>query len=118
MPKLPPPPRIAQKRSGFSSSLAVTNLAVGGHHVDGDEVVDRGPVLSRQPADTAAQGEARDPGVRDDPAYRRQSAKSCVSRSSSPQSTPASALAVRATGSTLIPFIGERSITRPPSQSA
>ena len=25
MPKLPPPPRIAQKRSGFSSSLAVTN---------------------------------------------------------------------------------------------
>ena len=31
MPKLPPPPRIAQKRSGFSSALARAHAAVGHH---------------------------------------------------------------------------------------
>ena len=72
MPKLPPPPRIAQKRSGFSSSLAVTISPSRRHHVRGEEVVDRGAVLSHQPADAAAEREARDAGVRDDPADRRQ----------------------------------------------
>src|SRR5262249_38755755 len=38
-----------------------------------------------------------------------------VSRSSSRQSTPPSARTVRARGSTRIPFIGARSITKPPS---
>ena len=51
------------------------NLAVGRHQVDRDQVVYRRPVLSHEPADTAAQGEPRDAGVRDDPAYRRQSVK-------------------------------------------
>ena len=32
-PKLPPPPRIAQNRSGFSSALARDEAAVGEHHV-------------------------------------------------------------------------------------
>ena len=41
-----------------------------------------------------------------------------VSRSNSRQVTPPWARAVRAAGSTLIPFIGVRSIIRPPSQMA
>ncbi len=72
MPKLPPPPRIAQKRSGFSSSLAGTISPVGGHHVGGEQVVDSGAVLAHQPADAAAEGEAGDAGVGDDPADRRE----------------------------------------------
>src|SRR5215207_7067789 len=41
----------------------------------------------------------------------------CVSRSSSPRSTPACTRAVRASRSTLFPFIRDRSITMPPSQT-
>ena len=43
--------------------------------------------------------------------------KACDSRSSSPRSTPAWALAVPVSGSTRIPFIMPRSMTMPPSQS-
>ena len=39
----------------------------------------------------------------------------CVSRSSSRHSTPPWAVAVRAVGSTRMPFIGLRSMTSPPS---
>ena len=42
--------------------------------------------------------------------------KTWVSRSSSPRSTPAWARAVPASGSTRMPFMGERSMTTPPSQ--
>src|SRR6266540_2981652 len=45
------------------------------------------------------------------------SPKACVSRSSSPRSAPAWALAVRASGSTRMPFMRPRSMTIPPSQS-
>ena len=45
------------------------------------------------------------------------SPKAWVSRSSSPSSTPAWARAVRASGSTRMPFIGARSMTMPPSQT-
>ena len=41
-----------------------------------------------------------------------------VSRSNSPQRSPACARAVRPAGSTHRPFIGERSITSPPSHTA
>jgi hypothetical protein len=50
-------------------------LALGRHQVDRDQVVDRGAVLSHEPADAAAQGETRDAGVGDDPADRRQAVK-------------------------------------------
>ena len=43
--------------------------------------------------------------------------KAWVSRSNSPNSTPAWARTVRASGSTRIPFMGDRSITMPPSQT-
>ena len=45
------------------------------------------------------------------------SPKACVSRSSSPISTPACARTVCASGSTRMPFIGPRSMTTPPSQT-
>ena len=63
MPKLPPPPRSAQKRSGFVSGSARTTLAVGGHDL-GREDAGRGQaVLARQPADPAAERVADDADV-------------------------------------------------------
>ena len=43
--------------------------------------------------------------------------KCCVSRSNSPQVRPVWARAVLASGSTKIPFMGERSMTMPPSHT-
>jgi hypothetical protein len=48
------------------------DLALRGHDVRGHEVVDGGAVLAHQPADPSAERQARDPGVGDDPADRRQ----------------------------------------------
>ncbi len=62
-PKLPPPPRSAQNRSGCSSALAVTKRAVGEHHVGREQVVDRQPVPAGQIADPAAQGSPPTPVV-------------------------------------------------------
>src|SRR5438874_7831876 len=45
------------------------------------------------------------------------SPKACVAWSTSPQVQPPSTRAVRATGSTRIPFMPDRSITRPSSQA-
>ena len=42
-PKLPPPPRIAQNRSGFSFGVDPQDAAVGGHHLGGEDVVDGRP---------------------------------------------------------------------------
>ena len=72
MPKLPPPPRIAQNRSGFSSALARTHAAVGQHHLGGPQVVERQAVLRHQPAEAAAERQAGDPGAADDAAGRRE----------------------------------------------
>jgi len=63
MPKLPPPPRSAQKRSGFSSELAF-----GRHHFGGDQIVTGKPVFPLQPAHSAAECESPDPGCRDETA--------------------------------------------------
>ena len=88
IPKLPPPPRIAQKRSGFSSSLAVTISPCAvttsaerrlstvapcfriSHPIPPPSVRPAIPVCVTIPPTVA-------------------SPKSCVSRSSSPQRTPA-----------------------------
>ena len=47
-------------------------LAVGGDQVDGEQLVDRQPVLSMKPADAAAERQAGDAGVGDDPARGRE----------------------------------------------
>ena len=72
MPKLPPPPRSPQKRSGFSSCARAQQLAVDGDDVGGHQVVDGRAVAAHQPADAAAEREAGDAGVRDDAADRGQ----------------------------------------------
>ena len=51
-PKLPPPPRTPQKRSGFSSALACSEPAVGGDDVDRLEIVEREAESSRDAAET------------------------------------------------------------------
>ena len=71
-PKLPPPPRSAQKRSGFSSSLGAHEPAVGGHDLRREQVVGREAVLALEPAAAAAERQAGDPGRRDAPAGGRQ----------------------------------------------
>ncbi len=71
-PKLPPPPRSAQNRSGCSASLAVTSSPVRGDHLGRDQVVARQPVAAGEVADPAAEGEPADAGRGDDPAGRRQ----------------------------------------------
>src|SRR4029453_11152758 len=67
IPKLPPPPRRPQKRSAFSSALAVTTSpsAVTSW---AESRLSTGTVLSHQPADTAAEREAGNARVRHDPA--------------------------------------------------
>ena len=60
-PKLPPPPRIAQNRSGCDSSLHAQDLAVRGHDLGGEQVVDRETVLADEEADSAAEREPADP---------------------------------------------------------
>ena len=64
-PKSPPPPRSAQNRSGCSSALARTMLAVGEHDLGRRQRVDRQAVAAHQPAEPAAEREPADAGVRD-----------------------------------------------------
>ena len=44
-PKLPPPPRIAQNRSGSCVLVDDVDLAVGRHDLGREQAVDREPVL-------------------------------------------------------------------------
>src|SRR5688500_11932015 len=76
-PKLPPPPRSAQKRSGCSSGLAVTRrpLAVGEEAVGLVRVVARQAEPAREVAEPAAEREAADAGGGDDAARRGQAVR-------------------------------------------
>ena len=71
-PKLPPPPRSAQNRSGSRPRCACDDAPVGGHDLRADEVVDGQPVPRAQPADPAAQRQPADARVRDQAAGRRE----------------------------------------------
>ena len=59
-PKLPPPPRIAENRSRVRVGVGAHQLAVRGHDVGREQVVDREPVLAHEVADAAAEGKAAD----------------------------------------------------------
>ena len=74
-PKLPPPPRSAQNRSGFSSAearricpSAVTTSAE-------TRLSTLSPALRRQPADAAAERESADAGVADEAAGHREAVR-------------------------------------------
>ncbi len=66
-PKLPPPPRKPQKRSGFSSLCRADQACLGGDEVHADHVVHRPCPAPREVAEAAAEGESGDPGHRDEP---------------------------------------------------
>ena len=61
-PKLPPPPRSAQNRSGCSLGAGGDEAAVGQHHVGFEQVVDRQAALAREVAEPAAEREPADAG--------------------------------------------------------
>ena len=116
-PKLPPPPRRPQSRSGFSSSLArttapsaVTTSAASrlSHAGPWRRAIQPRPPPSVRPAmpvfETLPVGVARP--IR------------CVAASISPSTTPGPARAIRCSGSTEIAFIPDRSITMPSSHTA
>ncbi len=70
-PKLPPPPRSAQKRSAFSSRLAVRISAVRGDDLDLLEVVRRPAEATRQVTQPAAERQAGDADLGGEGAQRR-----------------------------------------------
>ena len=71
-PKLPPPPRSAQNRSGFSSVDARTMRESAVTTSAATQVVAGEPGLLGEPADAAAERESRDAGVADEAAGGRQ----------------------------------------------
>ena len=71
-PKFPPPPRIAQKRSSFSPSLATWNLPSAVTTSAETRLSQRQPEPTREVADAAAEREPADAGGRDDAAGGRQ----------------------------------------------
>jgi hypothetical protein len=61
IPKLPPPPRIAQNRSGFRSGARAHHRRVREDQLGADEVVERQAVFPDLPADAARQRQPADP---------------------------------------------------------
>src|SRR5207302_1976742 len=116
-PKLPPPPRRPQNRSGFSSALAVKNSPSAVTMSAESRLSQLSPCLPiAQPSPPPRVSPAMPVVETTPPVVARP--KACVSRLNSPQVRPGSARAVRLTGSTLTLFIGDRSIIRPPSHTA
>ena len=60
-PKLPPPPRIAQNRSGSWSASTRRICAVGGDDLRGEQRVDGQAELAHEIADAAAERDPADP---------------------------------------------------------
>ena len=54
-PKLPPPPRMAQKRSGFSCALALTLAPISQHHGRPENVVAAEAILAHEGTDAASE---------------------------------------------------------------
>ena len=71
-PKLPPPPRNAQNSSAFSYAVGGADLAVGGDDLDLLEVVDGPAEAAHQVAEAAAQGQAGDADLGDEPEHGRE----------------------------------------------
>ncbi len=114
-PKFPPPPRIAQNRSGSFSLSTRRKPAVCGNHICGEKVVDRQPVSPYQVPDTTPQCQPADPdraGVAEtggEAVARLQ--RSCIRR----RSRPVPAHAVPLSTSISIERSAERSSTIPSS---
>jgi hypothetical protein len=72
IPKFPPAAAQAPEELDVLSVARLDELASGGDQVDGEELVDRQPVLSLKPAEAAAERQAGDAGMGDDPAGGRE----------------------------------------------
>ena len=113
-PKLPPPPRIAQKRSGCSSAFAVTNVPSARTMSTSRKLSMVSPHLRvRCPTPPPSPRPPRPVVEMMPPGAARP--KAWVAWSTSPRRAPPPATAVRASGSTRTPRMPERSMTRPSS---
>ena len=110
-PKLPPPPRIAQKQIGVMLVVDVQHLTVGGHDLGGEQGIDREPVRPGEEPDATAERDATDA---DRAANRRTRSRGrarppppCTRR----RSVPSRAHAARAPASISSERMSTRSIT-------
>ena len=62
----------APEEVGVLVLAGLHELAVGGDHVHGQQLIDREPVLAHDPADATAEREARQAGVGDDSRRNRE----------------------------------------------
>ena len=109
---LQPPEEI-----GVLLCTRMKETTISGDDVGAQEVVTNQTVLAGQPAEAATEGEPGNPGGRDCPADRRQPEGLRLVIELGPDDASFSPRR-RATGSTRIPFMRERSSIRPPSQTA
>jgi hypothetical protein len=107
----------APQEVGVLVGARLDELAAGRHYVRRHEVVASCPVLAREPAQPATERQPGDAGHRDVPGRRGQ-AKGLRLAVQPASNRPGSARARRPTGSTLISFSPERSMTSPSSQAA
>jgi hypothetical protein len=117
MPKLPPPPRRPQRRSWFSSALAVVTSPVAvttSAESRLSQVSPYFPLSQPSPPPSARP----DSPVTDTTPVGVASPNACVWRSRSASVMPVCTVATRRAGSTLPPFIGDRSSMTPPLQTA
>jgi len=71
-PEVAAAPAQAPEEVGVLHLARLDEFAPGGDQVDGAKLIDRQPIPSMKPADTAAKRQAADAGVGDDPARRRE----------------------------------------------
>ena len=116
-PKLPPPPRMAQKRSGCGVGVSAQEAAIGCHNVGGKQIIDGEAILADEVADAAAQGQPADA----DGAGVAEAGGEAVGAAAfvySPAVSPVSAQAVRCLVSMSSARMSARSRTMPPSADA
>ena len=113
-PKLPPPPRSAQRRSGCRSSFAVTKLPSARTTSASIRLSIESPSLRVMCPTPPPSVSPPTPVVEMIP-NGAASPNGCVAWSTSPSSVPPSTCATRALGSTTTPRRAERSITSPSS---
>ena len=118
IPKLPPPPRIAQKRSAFSSALARTTRPSAVTRSAARKLSSARPYLGISQPMPPPSVKPGDPGAADDSAGGREAVHLGLAIELVPQDATLGADGAESATSTWMPFIGDRSISRPSSSVA